>query len=71
MKPPFYEKDLVQWLQLSGEYIGRMDDHPQKRADWILFLLDEVKGFISADEYSAMLEQLSSAVADLHDKNSE
>ena len=71
MEPPFYEKDLVQWLQLSGEYIGRMDDHPDNRPDWILFLVDEVKGFISADEYAALLAQLSSAVSALSDKTSE
>jgi hypothetical protein len=58
MKPPFYEPDLIQWLQLSGEYIGRMDDHPETRADWILFLVDEVKGFISPEAYQALLEQL-------------
>ena len=67
MKPPFYDNDLIQTLQLSGEYIGR-SDQVEKRADWILFLLDEVKAFISADEYAAMLEQLSSAVAALHDE---
>ena len=71
MKPPFYEKDLIQWLQLSGEYIGRMDDHPETRAEWILFLVDEVKGFISAAQYAAMLEQLSSAVSALSDETSE
>ena len=65
MKPPFYEADLIQWLQLSGEYIGRMDDHSETRADWILFLVDEVKGFITAAEYAAMLEQLDSSVTDL------
>ena len=67
MKPPFYDNDLIQSLQISGEYIGR-SDQADKRADWILFLLDEVKGFISAEEYVAMLEQLSSAVAALHDE---
>lgn len=70
MKPPYYEPDLIQLLQLSGETIGRMDDHSDARADWILFLVDEVKGFISADQYTAMLEQLSSAVAVLSDQAS-
>lgn len=62
MKPPFYEPDLIQWLQLSGEYIGRMDDHSDMRADWILFLVDEVKGFISVEENQAMLAQLLDGV---------
>lgn len=65
MKPPYYEPDLIQWLQLSGEVIGNMDDHPQLRADWILFLVDEVKGFVSAEEYQAILEKLSSNVTAL------
>jgi hypothetical protein len=51
-------------LQLSGEKIGLMDDHSQQRADWVLFLLDEIKGFLPADEYAAMLAQLSTAIAD-------
>ena len=25
MKPPYYDSDLIQTLQLSGEYIGRSD----------------------------------------------
>lgn len=65
MKPPFYDSDLIQWLQLSGEIIGRMDDHAESRADWILFLIDEVKGFIAADEYAAMLAQLDDAITNL------
>lgn len=68
MKPPFYEPDLIQWLQLSGEYIGRMDDKPQTRPDWILFLVDEVKGFISPEEYEALLERLLSSVTSLIDE---
>ena len=58
MKPPYYDNDLIQTLQLSGEYIGR-SDHPEKYAQWVLFLIDEVKGFISDDEYKAMVNQLS------------
>jgi hypothetical protein len=65
MKPPYYEPDLIQWLQLSGEVIGNMDDHPQLRADWVLFLVDEVKGFVSAGEYEGILEKLSIEVAAL------
>ncbi len=65
MNPPYYEPDLIQWLQLSGEVIGNMDDHPQLRADWILFLVDEVKGFVSAEEYQAILEKLTTDVAAL------
>jgi hypothetical protein len=64
MKPPNYDSDLIQLLQLSGEYIGRLDDHSRQRADWILFLVDEIKGFISADEYAAMLAQLTSSLSD-------
>ena len=69
MKPPYYDNDLIQLLQLSGETIGRMDDHSDKRADWVLFLLDEIKGFLPADEYEAMLAQLSGAIADQSAEN--
>jgi hypothetical protein len=48
-----------------------MDDHPQLRADWILFLLGEVKGFVSADEYEAILEKLNDDVADLREEASQ
>jgi len=67
MKPPFYDNDLIQALQLSGEYIGR-SDQPEKRAAWILFLIDEIKGLVSGDEYEAMLNQLESKVAALRDE---
>jgi len=64
MKPPYYDNDLIQALQLSGEYIGR-SDKPEQRADWILFLIDEIKGLSPDDEYAAMLNQLNSKVAAL------
>lgn len=64
MKPPYYDNDLIQALQLSGEYIGR-SDHPETHADWVLFLIDEIKGLVSEDEYAAMLGQLKSKIAAL------
>ena len=67
MEAPYYDSDLIQALQLSGEYIGR-SDQPEHYATWVLFLIDEIKGLISKKEYSAMLIQLNSKVTALEDE---
>ena len=56
-----YDNQLIQWLQLSGEYIGgrhAADD----RAGWILFLLEQVKPFVTAEEYTALLNELQQRI---------
>ena len=67
MKPPYYDSDLIQTLQLSGEYIGT-SDQPDKYAAWVLFLIDEIKGFAADDQYAAMLDELSEKVAALKEE---
>ncbi len=62
MKPPYYDNDLIQTLQLSGEYIGQ-SDHPENHADWVLFLVDEIKSQVKEEEYAAMLQKLNSSVS--------
>jgi len=69
MKPPYYDSDLIQTLQLSGEYIGR-SNQPEQRADWVLFLIDEIKSLLPEDEYVTLLNQLNSKVAALNDETS-
>ena len=56
-----YDPDLTQWLQLSGEYIAKVRP-AEERIDWIMFLLAEIKAFLSADEYAALLSGFQSAV---------
>ena len=56
-----YDPDLTQWLQLSGEYIGHLRP-AEERADWILFLTDEVKAFLPPDEYSAFLREVHNKI---------
>ena len=43
-----YDPDLTQWLQLSGEYIANVRP-AEERSQWVMFLLDEVKAFLSAE----------------------
>ncbi|MDX1414452.1 MAG: hypothetical protein R3293_09695 [Candidatus Promineifilaceae bacterium] len=68
MKPPYYDSDLIQTLQLSGEYIGN-SDQPDKYAAWVLFLIDEIKGFAAEDQYAAMLDELSTKVVALRNES--
>ena len=57
-----YDPDLTRWLQHSGETIGRLRP-AQKRADWILFLVDEVKAFLSPEEHALLLAELQEGIA--------
>lgn len=61
MKPPYYDNDLIQTLQLSGEYIGR-SDHPEYLATWVLFLIDEVRSQVDEAEFKNMMRSLSHEV---------
>jgi hypothetical protein len=62
MADNLYDQNLVQWLQLSGEYI--IGNRPlQERTDWVLFLLDQMKPFLSEVEYRDLLIQLNQAIS--------
>ena len=52
-----YDPDLTQWLQNSGEYIGHIRP-ANERSDWVLFLIDETKPFLTPAEYRSLLEEL-------------
>ena len=56
-----YDPELTQWLQLSGEYIGRVRPAAE-RVDWILFLFEQIKPFVSAEEYQALLDDVQTAL---------
>jgi hypothetical protein len=57
-----YDPDLTQWLQHSGEFIGRLRP-ADERAEWILFLVDEVKAFLAPEDYARLLEELQAGLA--------
>lgn len=57
-----YDPDLIQWLQLSGEYIGRLRP-AEERAEWILFLVDEVKAFLTPEDYACFVEEVQAGLA--------
>ncbi len=52
-----YDPELTQLLQKSGEYIGHIRPTDESSA-WVLFLLDEVKAFLTPAEYKTLLEGL-------------
>lgn len=56
-----YDPELTQWLQLSGEYIGRVRP-ADERVDWILFLFEQIKPFVAAEEYQALLDAVQTAL---------
>jgi hypothetical protein len=57
-----YDQNLTQWLQLSGEYIGRVRP-PNERVAWLEFLLSEIRQFVPPAEYKAFLDELQAALA--------
>jgi hypothetical protein len=57
-----YDQNLTQWLQLSGEYIGRVRPSDERVA-WMEFLLDEIRQFVPPAEYAGFLEELQAAIA--------
>ena len=58
-----YDQNLTQWLQLSGEYIGRVRPSDERVA-WMEFLLDEIRPFVPPAEYATFLAELQQAIAE-------
>ncbi len=58
-----YDQNLTQWLQMSGEYIGRVRPSDERVA-WLLFLLDEIRQFAPPAEYAAFLGELQQAIGE-------
>ena len=56
-----YDHQLTEWLQNSGEYIARLRPADERTA-WILFLLDQIKPFLTQEEYGSFLDELKVAV---------
>ena len=56
-----YDPDLTRWLQLSGETIGRIRP-AEERVGWVLFLSDEMKAFLTPEEYADLLDELQNEI---------
>ena len=54
MSESLYDPELTPLLQTSGEHIGQYPT-AEERLAWTMFLLDEVKQFLSAAEYADYL----------------
>jgi|GEM_PF-1852821 len=61
MSSELYDPDLTQWLQLSGEYIGRVRPAAE-RVDWMLFLCEQIKPFLPPEEYRQFLGEVQQAL---------
>lgn len=57
-----YDPDLTQWLQRSGEYIGRVRP-VDERTRWVMFLFEQIKPFLAPEEYQAFLASVQEAIA--------
>jgi hypothetical protein len=58
-----YDQNLTQWLQMSGEYIGRVRPSDERVA-WLLFLLDEIRQFVPPAEYNTFVSELQQAIGE-------
>lgn len=58
-----YDQNLVQWLQLSGEYIGRVRPADERTA-WVMFLLEQVEPFVSQEEFATLLTEVQTSIQD-------
>lgn len=56
-----YDPNLVQWLQLSGEHIVKLRPM-EERAQWVEFLIKEIEAMLPAEEATALLDELQSAI---------
>lgn len=56
-----YDPELTQWLQLSGEYIARVRP-ADERVDWIIFFFEQIKPFLTAEEYQTLLGAVQAAL---------
>ncbi len=61
MSESLYDPELTPLLQMSGEHIGQYPT-AEERLAWTMFLLDEVKQFLSADEYADYLRGIKREV---------
>ena len=56
-----YDVEVTPLLQNAGEYIARLRP-ANERVAWIMFLVDQIKPFLTEDEFDAFLRDLHNAV---------
>lgn len=56
-----YDTNLVQWLQLSGEYMVEMRP-VEERGLWVQFFLREIEAHVPAEEIAALLAEVRSVL---------
>jgi hypothetical protein len=56
-----YDVEVTPLLQNAGEYIGR-GVPAEQRVAWMLFLLDQIKPFLTDAEFAAFVAELSAAL---------
>ena len=56
-----YDAEVTPLLQNAGEYIGRGVPADQ-RVEWMLFLFDQIKPFLTEAEFAAFVAELREAL---------
>lgn len=57
-----YDVEVTPLLQNAGEYIGR-GVPADTRVEWMMFLLDQIKPFLTEVEFAAFVAELREALA--------
>ena len=57
-----YDVEVTPLLQNAGEYLGR-GVPAEQRVAWMMFLLDQIKPFLTAEEFAAFVAELREALA--------
>jgi hypothetical protein len=61
MKPPPYDHNLVDSLQLSAEFIA-LKASKQEQIAWIVFLLQELETFYTKEVFTGLLADLQESI---------
>ena len=56
-----YDAEVTPLLQNAGEYIARLRP-ANERVAWVMFLVDQIKPFLTEDEFDEFLRDLRTAV---------
>jgi hypothetical protein len=56
-----YDAEVTPLLQNAGEYIGR-GVPADKRVDWMLFLIDQIKPFLTEAEFADFVREFREAL---------
>ena len=56
-----YDVEVTPLLQNAGEYIGR-GVPAEQRVDWMMFLIDQIKPFLTEAEFAAFVHEFREAL---------